>query len=348
MPVAVPLNLTEGFDEQNLKRVIPSWLISLVLHGLMFAFLMLGFHRQGLPDGDPNSREAFRDAGLVIKADFGAGDKTRLNEQQTGEATADAAVDQNATSVLIPETPQETDSAAATRPLLDLPKTSTIGATGQLPLDTPQGSGKRPPVRTAAGGGIRSLGPAGGGAGIGAPGGTSFFQIAAQGDHFCYVVDCSASMEGGAMGLARAELMASIERLDSAKRFQIFFYNALVYPMTKNGNEDLFYASEINRTFARQFINNQQPDLSTMHKPALVAALRQGPDVIFFLTDGDVPELYADDLQDLKRLNRNNTKIHVIEFGKGPKLGPSNWLEKLAKDHNGSHRYRDVDALGRG
>jgi hypothetical protein len=347
MQVAAKLNLTEGFDNQNLKRVVPSWLISLVLPGLMFAFLMFGFHRRGLPDGDANSHAEFRDAGIVLKSDFAQGTSdTRLPEQSASDVTAEATATQNSTPVLVPELPQDNDNLAVTRPLLDLPATQTIGATHQLPLDVPTGGGKRPPSRTQAKGRIHSVGPAGSGAGPGQLKGTSFFQIAADGDHFCYVVDCSASMDGGAMGLARAELMASIERLDSAKQFQIFFYNSEIYPMT-NGKQDLFYATEINRTFARQFINNQQPENSTLHKPALLMALRQSPDVIFFLTDGDIPEIRPDDLQDLKRQNRNNTQIHVIEFGKHVKLGPMNWLERLAKDHNGTYRYRDVDALRR-
>lgn len=346
MQVSAGLNLTDGFDEQNLKRVIPSWLISLVLHGVMFAIMLLGFHRQGLPDGDATSRESFRDAGIFIKSELGQGDQTQLEEKSTNDAVVETSDDQNSAALLIPDPPADPGGATATQPLLDLPKTATLGAAQQLPLDMPQGTGKRPPARSVARGAIspNSRKGGGGGAPLGQANGTSFFQIAAQGDHFCYVVDCSASMDGGAMGLARAELMASIERLDSAKRFQIFFYNSQIYPMV-NGKTDLFYATEINRTFARQFISNQQPELSTLHKPALVRALRQAPDVIFFLTDGDVPELHKDDLQDLKRQNRNNTQIHVIEFGKDAKLGPMNWLEQLAKDHNGTYRYRDVEAL---
>jgi hypothetical protein len=118
--------------------------------------------------------------------------------------------------------------------------------------------------------------------------------------------------------------------------------------MTNGRQENMFHATETNRLFARKFINNQQPDNSTLHRPALTAALRFAPDVIFFLTDGDIPELDAKDLQDLKRINANNTQINVIQFGQGPKLGPTNWLERLAKDHRGTYRYRDVDSLERG
>ena len=195
-------------------------------------------------------------------------------------------------------------------------------------------------------GGETGAAPGGGPTAFGQKDGTSFFSITAQGTHFYYVVDCSGSMEGTAMGLARAEMMASIERLDSVKKFQILFYNAELHPMT-DGRTNVFYATEINRTFARQFIANQQPESSTSHMPALLEALAAAPDVIFFLTDGDVPDLKPFELKELVRLNRNNTQIHVVEFGQDAKLGPMNWLERMAKDHGGSYRYRDINALDR-
>ena len=73
--------------------------------------------------------------------------------------------------------------------------------------------------------------------------------------------------------------------------------------------------------------------------------LRSAPDVIFFLTDGDTPDLSQRDLKDLRDANRNNSQIHVIQFGKGAKFGATNWLEQLAKDHRGTYRYRDVTAF---
>jgi hypothetical protein len=368
MPGAATVNFTEGFDEQKLKRELPSWLISLVLHALLFVFLTLGFFRPGLPDGALNG-SGLGAGGNVLEAQFGQGGGTELNNKSMGEAggATELPTDQNAPAILIPETRPETESVAATQRLLDLPTTSGIGATRQLPLDVPKPGVSRPTLRTAATGAVRGNGRGGRGRGVdgsgggsggtgdgaGTPGigridGTSFFQVAAQGNHFCYVVDCSSSMDGGAMGLAKAELMASIQRLDSEKKFQILFYNSEIYPMTNGRQEDMFYATESNRLFARKFINNQQPDNSTLHRPALTAALRFAPDVIFFLTDGDIPELDAKDLQDLKRINGNNTQINVIQFGQGPKLGPTNWLERLAKDHRGTYRYRDIDSSAKG
>lgn len=329
----VTANLTSPFEDQASHRVLPGWLISLVLHSLFFGALVVGSHRQGTPEG---SGETFHDVGLFAKENL-PDSVSPVGTVDTAQATTPAP---SADEPLIVEQPVDSGPAVP----LQLPETTTIGAGPQLPTSLPAAA-----TRPAAKSGKGQVHGAGGGGALGArfgrSDGTSFFQVAAQGDHFYYVVDCSGSMdEGNAIGLARAELMASIERLDPAKRFQIMFYDSDLHPML-NGKQEIFFATDINRTFARQFINNQQPDSGTLHRPALLAALRSAPDVIFFLTDGDEPDLSFRDLRDLREANRNNTRIHVIQFGRGAKLGPMNWLEQLAKDHQGTYRYRDVTAF---
>lgn len=332
-PAVPPLPSIDTFESEP-NRLIPSWVMSLVLHGVFFLCLIFGFNRQGVPEG---SGESFRDVGLFTKGDVPSSNSDAVAAQESADA---APADSNASDPLLSEPVADTGPAVP----LQLPATTTIGAGVPLPTGLPSAAASRP-QKSAGKGLVR--GAAGGGAGprFGRSDGTSFFQIAAQGDHFYYVVDCSGSMdEENAIGVARAELMASIERLDSTKRFQIVFYNSDLMPLL-NGKQEIFFATDVNRTLARQFINAQQPSSGTMHRPALVMALRSAPNVIFFLTDGDTPELSPRDLKDLRDLNRNNTQIHVIEFGKGAKLGSMNWLEQLAKDQNGTYRYRDVTAF---
>ncbi len=331
--VAPALPTLEVIDSEP-NRLIPSWAISLTLHGLLFLCLIFGFNRQGVPEG---SGESFRDVGLFTKGDVPSSNSDSVGAE---EATEMAAADAAAPDPLLSESTTETAPAV---PLL-LPETTTIGAGAPLPTGLPSAAASRP--RKSAGKSlVRGAGGGGTGPRFGRSDGTSFFQIAAQGEHFYYVVDCSGSMdEENAIGVARAELMASIERLDSTRRFQVLFYNSDLMPLV-NGKQNVFFATDVNRTLARQFMNSMQPSSGTMHKPALVEALRSAPNVIFFLTDGDTPELSPRDLKDLRALNRNNTQIHVIEFGKGAKLGSMNWLEQLAKDHDGTYRYRDVTAF---
>ena len=335
MKPAVPsLPLLETIDSEP-NRLIPSWAISLVLHGVLFLCLVFGFNRQGVPEG---SGESFRDVGLFTKSDVPGANSEAIG---TEDATESVASDAAASDPLLSE-PAVADTGPAVP--LQLPETTTVGAGAPLSSGLPSAAASRP--KKSVGKGL-VRGAAGGGTGprFGRSDGTSFFQVAAQGDHFYYVVDCSGSMdEENAIGVARAELMASIERLDSTKRFQVMFYNSDLFPM-QNGKQDIFFATDVNRTLARQFMTAQQPSSGTMHRPPLVAALRSAPNVIFFLTDGDTPELSPRDLKDLRDLNRNSTQVHVIQFGKGAKLGSMNWLEQLAKDHDGTYRYRDVTAF---
>lgn len=192
-----------------------------------------------------------------------------------------------------------------------------------------------PPMKT-------SVGAATGMSGSPTTAGTSFFDISAEGNLFCYVVDSSSSMdEGGAIDVARAELMASIEQLQAKQRFQILFYDFELHPLWDRGKQT-FFATEESQKLARQYILSQQTHGGTVHRPALQAALKMVPDVIYFLTDGETPELSSPDLQALKRANRRGTRIHVIQFGRGAKLESFNWLEQLARDHRGSYRYHDL------
>lgn len=327
------------------QRMWPSWLMSLLLHGLVFGGLVWGFDRHGVPEG---SGAEFRDVGLFDKGDLpgdSSADSPSPDSAASRNAAESGAAGTSSAEPLLSGSVPDAGPAVS----LQLPVATTIGSGVPLTTGRPNaaaGAAGQPHPGSGRGNGTVRGAPGGGsGPRFGKSDGTSFFQVSAQGEHFFYVVDCSGSMdENNAIGVARAELMASIERLDSIKRFQVLFYDSDLHPML-NGKQDVFFATDINRTFARQFINSQQPRSGTMHRPALMTALRSAPDVIFFLTDGDTPELTARDLQDLLGTNRNNSQIHVIQFGKGAKLGGTNWLEQLAKDHRGTYRYRDVAAF---
>jgi len=81
--------------------------------------------------------------------------------------------------------------------------------------------------------------------------------------------------------------------------------------------------------------------------PALKRALSYSPEHIFFLTDADQPQLTAADLAEIRRINRGRTKIHCVEFGKGPGMPGDNFLKQLARQNGGTYRYRDVTRFAR-
>ena len=88
------------------------------------------------------------------------------------------------------------------------------------------------------------------------------------------------------------------------------------------------------------------PGTGTQHFPALETALRLKPDVIFFLTDGQEPPIDERELELLKKLNGQKTRIHSIEFGVGAEVSeganPRNFLRKLSHQNGGTYRYYDV------
>ncbi len=74
-------------------------------------------------------------------------------------------------------------------------------------------------------------------------------------------------------------------------------------------------------------------------------ALNLQPDVVFFLTDADEPELTSAELQQVRRWNQGSA-INAIEFGFGPQTRKDNFLVRLARDNGGQHVYVDVSTLG--
>jgi Ca-activated chloride channel family protein len=176
-----------------------------------------------------------------------------------------------------------------------------------------------------------------------------FFGLKETGTRFVYLLDSSGSMMNhNAIRVAKAELMASLQSLDATQQFQIIFYNTSAQSMTQRSDpEKLYWATDINRTIARQFISGIQPDGGTSHVPAIKKALKFNPEVLFFLTDADEPQLSAAEMDEIHKLNRGGTRIHCVEFGKGPDLSVDNFLKKLARQNNGLYQYRDVTKFDR-
>jgi Ca-activated chloride channel family protein len=196
---------------------------------------------------------------------------------------------------------------------------------------------------STSGGGGTSNGPAPA-SGL-ARGETSFLGIRDSGETFVYVIDVSGSMsDEGAINVAKAELMSSLASLHGGQQFQVIFYNEKPIPLRLPGRapQQLYDATDLNKTLARQVIAAVQADLGTKHMPALKLALEIQPDVLFFLTDADEPALTAKDLDEIRRANAGGTRVHAVEFGKGGKLNASPSLERLAQQNHGAYQYRDV------
>jgi hypothetical protein len=198
----------------------------------------------------------------------------------------------------------------------------------------------------AAGGGTR-----GGARGdIGEKTTTEVFGVKGTGSKFAYVFDRSASMEGPPLGVAKQQLIASLDSLEEIHRFHIIFFNSSpplhAHLNAATGNR-IAFANSQNKMLAKRFVESVDAFGGTEPYPALLVALKLSPDVIFFLTDAD-HEMGNRELEDiLRESKKTGTMICSIEFGRGPDPRRGNFLTRLAEATGGSYGYVDANAIRR-
>ncbi|MBP3695525.1 MAG: hypothetical protein J6J31_13950 [Thermoguttaceae bacterium] len=179
----------------------------------------------------------------------------------------------------------------------------------------------------------------------------SCFGTTGEGNTFVFLFDRSASMEyrptqssPTLMNAAKRELRRSLRMLQSNQQFQIIFYCGLEEDFLQYEKDRLLFATRENITNAERFLNSILPFGGTDHRTALLRALNQRPDVIFFLTDADENET-ALNSADLERIRKNaaGTQINAIQFGNGGR--PAGWLKALAEQNGGQFIYLNVEQL---
>jgi hypothetical protein len=200
-----------------------------------------------------------------------------------------------------------------------------------------------PTLDMAAAGSVATLGGAGSGEG-GVPGlggggaGTSFFGISSQGSRFTYIVDISGSMgQGRKLATAMRELGRSIAALPDYSHFFVVLYNSsAIVPPTQRG------WTRARKGAIRALINwleeGVTPGGGTDPKPAFETAfsLDVRPDVIFFLTDGEIATMSADYVASLNGRGGRRVVINTVAFG-----DPSSQdlLKQIALDSGGVYRF---------
>jgi hypothetical protein len=177
---------------------------------------------------------------------------------------------------------------------------------------------------------IASLGAAGGGGGKG----VGFFGTRARADSVIFIVDMSGSMEGHRFDRAVEELIRSLNLLQPTQKFFIFFYNGVTYPMFEQRNSKLLPATSGNRAKAAKWIKAFRPEGDTAPEDAIERALKMKPQVIYFLTDGEIPNTTRSTAQ---RFNtEHKTVIHTIAF---EYEGGAEQLRGIAADSKGKYRF---------
>jgi len=307
---------------------LPSWLMSLVLH--LVILLVLGMTLR-LEPRQGATAERTAEVGIALKHQEGDREYYQTGAEKGGDgATSDDGVQNRASldELLSNEPPVD--------PSASLP--SAMNVIGPVVL----GEGGMPHASGLSEGSAGRKGPIGGKAR------PTLFGVTGEGWKFVYVFDRSDSMnwhDRKPLKAAKAELLGSLDSLDAVHQFQIIFYNQEPEIFNPSGQRNkLAFATDQNKRNARRFVGGITASGGTQHESALKLAIKLQPDVIFFLTDADDPQLSAGQLYDIHRL-ANGITIHAIEFGVGPKGVPNNFLARLARQNGGQYAYVDVSKL---
>ncbi len=303
------------------QRPLPAWSLSLGLH--LAAIVLIAYLMRWAPRGSA-ATQPDRTVGVALVAEV-AGEREYVSADPT-QPTAEAAAAADLSEALPAESALAVDLSSM------LPSLNEgVGAADSLAV--PRGSG----------GSLAS-----GLQGMANNARTSVFGTSGNGSRFVYVFDRSGSMAGFAgrpLAAAKRELIASLRDLDETNQFQIIFYNEDPHVFRfRSGAPSLVWASAEGLESAERFVQGITATGSTRHLDPLRTALGMRPDVIFFLTDADEPQLTADELRQIRRWN-SVTAINAIEFGFGPPSRRDNFLVRLARENGGEHVYVDVSNL---
>jgi hypothetical protein len=175
----------------------------------------------------------------------------------------------------------------------------------------------------------------------------TFLNVTAEGQRFCIIADNSGSMAGEPMASLKRELAMTLADMKPENEFFVIFFNSVALPMpspgwlkgTKEGVEK-----------ALRWINLAGAGGGTEPTPAFELAFRLNPppDVIFFMTDGIIPDNVPANVAAMNR-GKKKVKINTIMFTtSGPNLlnlftGPTGQetkaLRQIANDSGGTYRH---------
>lgn len=175
------------------------------------------------------------------------------------------------------------------------------------------------------------------GLGVGAGGpGPQFFGLGGEAKaarRIVYVVDRSGSMLGVFDDLRR-ELKRSINALRKSQRYHVIFYST--DPPLEAPPGKLVSAFRANKERTFEFIDQASPQGMTQPIEAMRRAFALKPDLVYFLSDGDIPEAEALK-ENLRTWNRRmRVRIYTIAYvsSAGRQL-----LEEIAREHDGAFRF---------
>lgn len=309
-----------GVDGVTNHRRVPAWLLSVVLHAVLaivFAFAFRAASRGGPPEsGRPVGVALVKQTDLNREYIFSDQKSVQAEQEATSAASVASAI-QSAASVNIDLSdvlPSSDVALFSTGDIKTGESTDIDAASNLLPGTIGQTT-------------------------------TSVFGVSGTGSTFVYVFDRSASMKGRPLEAAKQQLSNSLAALGDVHQFQIIFYNEKPkYYQAGGRTARLVFADEGGKRSGISFVDSITAVGATRHMPAITMAMGMRPDVIFFLTDADEPQLTEFELKKIRQLNRGTT-INAIQFGAGPQSASDNFLLRLARQNGGQHAYVDVTLL---
>ncbi|MCO6453971.1 MAG: VWA domain-containing protein [Pirellulaceae bacterium] len=325
------------------RHKVPAWALSVVLH--VVGVVILGLTLQTTPRGV--SEAPSRSVALVLASTSASG-RTEYFDQ-SGQQASDAEATEAAEALppalppasAIPDLavpdlqlpgPAEAAGPAADG-LVQTPSLVVSGRPATFPGQVDQAALDAEAAR------IRARGPSGPVAEV-----SLFGSARAVGRTFVFVIDRSHSMGGDGLGVlaeAEKELLRALSGLQPAHRFQIIAYH---HKPAYFSDEGLIPVTPENLRRVSKFFGGLAAFGATRHDAALLAALREQPDVVFLLTDGGDPGLNSAALQQIRQRAKGRTTIHCLQFGFGPLQERDGFMTRLAADTGGSFGYVQVRA----
>ena len=304
-----------------------AWCVSLAIHTGLLALMVYSLRP---PTVRGAAEQPLREAGIALKRMTSEG--LRFEEEDDQPPTAEESSRQKAAEdprlAALPARSEFPDSTAA------LPRFPTLGPSA-LTQESVGDVGQM-----ATGGSPSKI--------LGNTATVSVFGISGTGTRFVYVFDRSISMAGPPLRVAKQQLIASLESLDSVHQFQIIFFNHEPQAWDLTGGQNrIAFATDANKRLAEKFIRNVTATGGTFRRTALQLALRLQPDVIFFLSDTDDPMAKVDLAEAIRRARRDAISINTIEYGSGDRSTDENFLVQLARETGGRYVYVDTQQLGR-
>ncbi len=167
-------------------------------------------------------------------------------------------------------------------------------------------------------------------------GGPQFFGLGGEARaarRIVYVVDRSGSMMD-IFGDLRKELKRSIDHLRKSQKFHVIFYST--DPPIENPPKRLVNAIRSMKDLTFDFLDGIVPAGMTEPIEAMRRAFQLRPDLIYFLSDGDIP--VGEQLKEELRQWNHDEKVRIFTIAYVSSAGRQ-LLEDIARENNGKFRF---------